>query len=717
MAIYSQTRSIKNCVQGKVYLKQHGKIPIPRLTERTKPQKSDLHLHHTLNMSNMNVLIYSGPGTTPACVNQCLETFRVLFTPYYSVSTVSEHILRDQPWEDKTAVIIIPGGADLPIVKEFREKINEKIKKYVQKGGKYIGICSGGYYGSGRCEFEVGTSMEVSGPRELKFFPGTCRGGVFRGFKYGSEAGARVADLKINTSLLPDQPNTVYGYVNGGGLFVDANKYPNVQTLAYYGDKLDVDYGADGKKAAVVLCKVSRGDALLFGPHLEFSPDLLKEDSGVPRFSQVIKSLAATNKQRIDFLRSSLKLLGLKVSDKVYERPKLSPLFLTSIDGSSATELVNLMEHEIGYHIQNIMDVGTDKFAINKSAASINTLENSSSHEDPNLAIKKIYLCDDKIPDPSMTPYFDLLSYKNHLVQFYQESEEHTISRGAVSNTFMYGEVVTSTSVLMDINYRLLPLLPDGFTIIGTVQVLGRGRSGNHWVNPRGVLPVSTLLRMPMNIVNNAPLVFVQYLSSMAYTRAILEYDVGYNKIPVRIKWPNDIYIRLPEYIGKEIDSRSKAVTHAKIGGVLVNTHAFDDQYYLIVGAGLNVNNEAPTTSINSVIKVMNEHEKSIDGSEFLEPLREEKLLARYNVIFHEMFEMFKKSGFSPFLQQYYKLWFHSNQIVTLANNNNIQAQICGITPDWGMLMARDLKTGTVYELQPDGNSFDMFKGLISSKR
>lgn len=113
----------------------------------------------------------------------------------------------------------------------------------------------------------------------------------------------------------------------------------------------------------------------------------------------------------------------------------------------------------------------------------------------------------------------------------------------------------------------------------------------------------------------------------------------------------------------------------------------------------------------------MNEHEKSIDGSEFLEPLREEKLLARYNVIFHEMFEMFKKSGFSPFLQQYYKLWFHSNQIVTLANNNNIQAQICGITPDWGMLMARDLKTGTIYELQPDGNSFDMFKGLISSKR
>jgi hypothetical protein len=36
-----------------------------------------------------------------------------------------------------------------------------------------IGFCARGYYGTARCEFEVGNRvLEVVGPRELLFFPG-----------------------------------------------------------------------------------------------------------------------------------------------------------------------------------------------------------------------------------------------------------------------------------------------------------------------------------------------------------------------------------------------------------------------------------------------------------------------------------------------------------------------------------------------------------------
>jgi biotin--protein ligase len=62
-------------------------------------------------------------------------------------------------------------------------------------------------------------------------------------------------------------------YFNGGGVFVDAAKYQEmngVEILATYKDSIDVD-GGDGN-AAVVLCKVGDGKALLTGPHPEYVP-------------------------------------------------------------------------------------------------------------------------------------------------------------------------------------------------------------------------------------------------------------------------------------------------------------------------------------------------------------------------------------------------------------------------------------------------------------
>lgn len=669
-------------------------------------------------MSSMNVLIYSGPGTTASCVNQCLDTFRLLLSPYYSVSSVNERVLKEQPWESKTAVLIIPGGADLPICQLFRGTLNQRIKEFVRKGGKYIGLCSGSYYASARCEFEIGNpEMEVSGPRELKFFPGTCRGSAIKGFHYASDVGARVVEVSVDSNVLPESPNSVHLYLNGGGMFVDAHKYSNVEILATYKDKLDVsDDDPNGKCAAAVLCTVGRGNALLFGPHPEFSPFLMKEDPDVPSFTQVIKSLKATDKGRVEFLRSSLKKMGLRVNKKEYQRPRLTPLFLSSVDNKTATELVSKLESTLKYQIQNIIDIGKDKIAINRFNNGLHHVNNEEKPEDPELAIKVVYLCNNELPDSSLTPYFDMNYFRNQLIESYNKSNQE-LTPGSIGYTFIYGEVVTSTSVLMDSNYRWLPLLPEGFLITGTVQVLGKGRSGNHWVNPKGVLPNSVLLKLSQKSAEIAPVVFVQYLSSMAYTHAILEYDVGYDEIPVKIKWPNDIYVKSPKYIGKSIDKNSKEVTHVKIGGILVNINVFNGIQHLVVGAGINVSNEAPTTSLNTVIKAMNEHYQSIGSNKRLDPIREEKLLAKYLSIFNQMFEKFKKFGFKPFLSDYYSLWFHSNQIVTLNDEGNIKAEIFGITSDWGMLMTKDIKTGTVFQLQPDGNSFDMFNGLISQKR
>lgn len=665
-------------------------------------------------MSKMNVLVYSGPGTTKLCVEQCLDTFKLLLFPYYSVSTANEKMLKEQPWESKTAVLVIPGGADLPICKIFKGEINDRIKKFVTKGGKFIGICSGGYYSSSRCEFEVGNKeMEVSGPRELKFFPGICRGSVVKGFHYGTEKGTAVMKVKVNSALLPEAPSFAHLYTNGGGLFVDAQKYSNVDILATYEGNVDVEDGPEGVKASGVLCNIGKGKALLFGTHPEFNPHLLSDDPQVPAFSSVLKTLRSTNKERIEFLRAAVKALGLNVNEKEYERPKLTPLYLSSVYPQCATKLIEKMESDIGYQIKNIMDVGSDKFEILKSINEVGSIHNKID-EDPEMAIKQVVLCDGELPSKQKTPFFDLQEFKANLIDAYKETGQ-SLTNSSIGSTFMYGEILTSTSVLMYSNFNLLHVLPQGFTITGTVQVAGKGRSGNNWVNPRGVLAVSTHHLIPVANSQISPIVFVQYLSAMAFTKAVFNYDVGYDEIPLKIKWPNDIYIMLPDFIGNRTFDDSNKVTHAKIGGILVNTNVVGGNYCLTVGSGLNVSNAAPTTSLNLVIDAMNKYNKSQGNDKFLEAIKEEKLLAKYLAIFNEMFENFKVAGFKPFLQDYYSMWFHSNQVVTL--NGDKKAQICGITPDWGLLLAKDLKTGEMYQLQPDGNSFDMFNGLIFQKR
>ena len=68
------------------------------------------------------------------------------------------------------------------------------------------------------------------------------------------------------------------------------------------------------------------------------------------------------------------------------------------------------------------------------------------------------------------------------------------------------------------------------------------------------------------------------------------------------------------------------------------------------------------------------------------------------------------------------KFHIYSNQIVTLeAVEGAPRARILGITRDWAFLRAEEIDdqdqgTGKMHELQPDGNSFDFWKGLVTRK-
>lgn len=216
-------------------------------------------------------------------MRQCIYTLRRLLSPNYAVIALTESALLREPWAPTAALLVIPGGADLNYCRILNGAGNRIIDAFVRRGGAYLGFCAGGYYGSARCEFELGDKvMEVIGSRELAFFPGTCRGGAFKGFRYASEAGARAAKLGVCEEAfegLGEVPHSFNSYYNGGGVFVDAAtlRDKGVEVLATFEDQLDVDAGQGECKAALVYCKVGFGGVILTGPHPEcvfvFSPE------------------------------------------------------------------------------------------------------------------------------------------------------------------------------------------------------------------------------------------------------------------------------------------------------------------------------------------------------------------------------------------------------------------------------------------------------------
>lgn len=259
--------------------------------------------------------------------------------------------------------------------------------------------------------------------------------------------------------------------------------------------------------------------------------------------------------------------------------------------------------------------------------------------------------------------------------------------------------------VLKNRNFKLLTRLPIGFTTVATLQTNGRGRGQNVWVSPRGNILFSLAFQHPMSTPTLAPVTFVQYIMSVAIASACRSYGPGYSSIPVRLKWPNDIYARNPTQGGGEPE-------YLKIGGILVNSSYLQDNFHLVVGVGINLVPRAPTTSLNALIDAHNR-------TSGLTPLPHyclERLMALILVRFESLYHAFLRQGVDAWFDEYYQYWLHSNAIVTLDMEGGTKACISGITRDYGMLVAEEVGTGRKIELQSDSNSFDFFKGLVRRK-
>ncbi|CAO1614637.1 unnamed protein product [Sympodiomycopsis kandeliae] len=343
--------------------------------------------------------------------------------------------------------------------------------------------------------------------------------------------------------------------------------------------------------------------------------------------------------------------------------------------------------------------------------------------------------------------HWDMTLFANELLQARRKMSEEPLDESwLLGQLVLYGERVTSTQTMLDKNVKLLERLPNGFVSFATHQISGRGRGGNSWISPLGCLQFSLLLHIPNNpptALGSNPmqigpkLVFVQYLTGLAIVLGIREgLGSAYQEVTrkIRMKWPNDIYAEVDE---NDIEGRKGTFEYmdkkwAKMGGILVNSQYMAGQWSLIVGCGVNCLNPLPTISLSALIDQYNSKHKTN-----LPHIEQEQLAAMIISKFELLWREFLMHGsWSDFVSRYRSIWLHSDQEVLLTTvNPPVPIRIVGITSDTGMLRGvpvdntsitsedEHLAWGTslsgkdwAWDLQPDGNSFDMLKGLIKTK-
>lgn len=300
-----------------------------------------------------------------------------------------------------------------------------------------------------------------------------------------------------------------------------------------------------------------------------------------------------------------------------------------------------------------------------------------------------------KLPDDTSKVSLFLASEIKNLVRDYDDDDSfnlplfmNSLSTSRFGRFLIWSPRLSSTHDLVSHNFSELPV---GSVCVSDIQFKGRGRTKNVWESPKGCLMYSFTLEMEDGRI--VPL--IQYVVSLAVTEAVK--DVCDNKglpyIDVKIKWPNDLYLN-----------------GLKLGGILCTSTYRSTKFHVSVGVGLNVDNDQPTTCLNAVLK-------DISPASIL--LKREEIIAAFFHKFEKFFDLFLDQGFKSLEELYYRTWLHSGQRVIVEDKIEDQVvqnvvTIQGLTSSGYLLAIGD--DYQMYELHPDGNSFDFFKGLVRRK-
>ena len=169
----------------------------------------------------------------------------------------AREIVASDAWHAQTALLAFPGGADLPYCRALNGAGNGSIRRYIEAGGRFLGVCAGAYYVSRRIAFEAEAPGAITGERELALFEGTARGSLHDLAEPYSLAHLRCAALApVRASATRERLHALYW---GGPEFIpDAG--------ASFTPLLEYESPA---RLAALRTEIGRGRVVLTGVHAE----------------------------------------------------------------------------------------------------------------------------------------------------------------------------------------------------------------------------------------------------------------------------------------------------------------------------------------------------------------------------------------------------------------------------------------------------------------
>ncbi|ETO08857.1 biotin-protein ligase [Reticulomyxa filosa] len=295
----------------------------------------NLNKSYMTSILNGEIWLFSDKGSDPYSVVQLFHCLlKVVDSSKHKIFQINTSILLEYlPTLLSNGriptLIIFPGGYDTG----FKESLGlvgcTILQEYLKKGGNYLGLCAGGYFGCSEIMFGKGNKdMEIHEKRHLNLIDGIVGcGPVLADYNYVINAGARVIQIHIK-----NENKYVWTYYNGGCHFylkqdlIGKQSYDCLASYHFTDAKKDVvEYATNHMQqcdckhhrspndlCAIVGGRFGHGYFVLSGVHLEFDPLLM--DVHDKHLTSVIRQLSDpfVRQQRLHVVTQILSKLGIE---------------------------------------------------------------------------------------------------------------------------------------------------------------------------------------------------------------------------------------------------------------------------------------------------------------------------------------------------------------------------------------------------------------------
>ncbi|MCX5706879.1 MAG: biotin--[acetyl-CoA-carboxylase] ligase [Candidatus Omnitrophica bacterium] len=249
---------------------------------------------------------------------------------------------------------------------------------------------------------------------------------------------------------------------------------------------------------------------------------------------------------------------------------------------------------------------------------------------------------------------YRLISSPDRLFDFEVTLGLHTKILG---RKILYFDSLSST---MDTAMQLgLKGVSEGTLVLAETQTKGRGRLGRIWVSPKYKGIYLSLILRPKLSPNQAPILTL--LTAASICEAIKEVT----GIAPQIKWPNDILVH-----------------HRKVGGILTELNAETDEVnFIVIGLGLNVNNEKKSL-VSGATSLKEQKKENINRLTLLQ-----EILLRLE----KNYLTLEKKGSRPIIDKWREYNITLGQRVKIySQREHIEGEAVDIDIDGALLVRRD---------------------------